>query len=203
VAKVNANDPRVRRTRKLLQRALLDLMAEKSFRAITVQDLAERSTVNRATFYAHFRDKYDLANSIVRTGLKETIEAQVPGGPVLTTDALRALCRIVFEYMAQMRGHCAPGDQEMDQTFDRAVQEVVQAFLAGRLGRLPPVGAPGYADRDALATMASWTIFGAGLQWSRGPRRQTADDLAEQLVAALAAGLTPALATVTRERRQG
>jgi AcrR family transcriptional regulator len=199
---VNANDPRVKRTRQLLQRALLDLMGEKSFRAITVQDLAERSTVNRATFYAHFQDKYDLADSIVRAGLRETIEAQVPAGPVLTADALRALCRVVFEYMAQIRGHCNPGDQEMDQMFDRAVQEVLQDFLAHQLGHFPPVGAPGQAGRDALATMASWAIFGAGMQWSRGPRTQTADDLAGQLVVALAAGLTPALATGARLRRQ-
>ena len=57
---VNEADPRVKRTRKLLQDALLELLAEKSFDAITVQDIAERSTINRATFYAHFVDKYDL-----------------------------------------------------------------------------------------------------------------------------------------------
>lgn len=200
---VNANDPRVKRTRQLLQRALLDLMGEKHFRAITVQDLAERSTLHRATFYAHFQDKYDLADSLVRAGLKEIIEAEVPGGPVLTADALRALCRVVFEYMAKVRGHCNPGDQEMDLMFDRAVQDVLHDFLARRLGHPPPVSAPGNAGRDALATMVSWAIFGAGLQWSRGPRTQTADGLAAQMVAALIAGLAPVLATTAGERRPG
>jgi AcrR family transcriptional regulator len=37
------------------------LGTEKSFEVITVQDLTERATVNRATFYAHFEDKYILA----------------------------------------------------------------------------------------------------------------------------------------------
>jgi AcrR family transcriptional regulator len=50
----------VRRTRKLLQDAFVELLAEKRFEAITVQDIAARSTVNRTTFYAHFVDKYDL-----------------------------------------------------------------------------------------------------------------------------------------------
>jgi hypothetical protein len=50
VAPVNQNDPRVKRTRQLLQRAFVDLIHEKSFEAITVQDIAERATLNRATF---------------------------------------------------------------------------------------------------------------------------------------------------------
>ena len=57
---VNEADPRVKRTRKLLEDALMELLAEKSFDAITVQDIADRSTVNRATFYTHFVDKYEL-----------------------------------------------------------------------------------------------------------------------------------------------
>ncbi len=59
-------DPRVKRTRQLLQRAFLDLYQEKSFSLITVQDIAERATVNRVTFYAHFEDKYALMDSLMR-----------------------------------------------------------------------------------------------------------------------------------------
>ena len=53
-------DLRVRRTRKLLQQALIELTIEKGFTAVTVQDIAERAMVNRATFYRHYLDKYDL-----------------------------------------------------------------------------------------------------------------------------------------------
>ena len=51
-------DPRVKRTRKLLQQAFLELFQEKGFASISIQDITERATVNRATFYAHFPDKY-------------------------------------------------------------------------------------------------------------------------------------------------
>ncbi len=53
-------DLRVRRTRKLLKSALIELTIEKGFAAVTVQDIAERAMVNRATFYRHYLDKYDL-----------------------------------------------------------------------------------------------------------------------------------------------
>ena len=56
----NLEDLRVRRTRKLLQKALLDAASEKGFAHVTVGDIAERAMVNRATFYRHYEDKYDL-----------------------------------------------------------------------------------------------------------------------------------------------
>jgi len=53
-------DRRVRRTRRLLQEALLALSLEKGYDQVTIQELLERADVGRATFYAHFRDKDDL-----------------------------------------------------------------------------------------------------------------------------------------------
>ncbi len=66
VTAVKGVDPRVKRTRKLLQQAFLELFQEKGFAAISIQDITERATVNRATFYAHFQDKYALLDSIIR-----------------------------------------------------------------------------------------------------------------------------------------
>jgi len=53
-------DRRVRRTRDRLGDALVALMHEKPFDAITVGEVLERARVGRSTFYAHFRDKNDL-----------------------------------------------------------------------------------------------------------------------------------------------
>ncbi len=53
-------DQRVRRTRDRLGAALVQLLVEKSFDAITVQDVLNRAKVSRSTFYTHFRDKNDL-----------------------------------------------------------------------------------------------------------------------------------------------
>ena len=57
----NKDDLRVRRTRKTLQSAFIKLVSEHGFKAVTVQMLADEAMVNRATFYRHFEDKYDLA----------------------------------------------------------------------------------------------------------------------------------------------
>jgi AcrR family transcriptional regulator len=53
-------DRRIQRTRQMLFEALLSLVREKGFEALTVQDIIDRANVGRSTFYAHFVDKEDL-----------------------------------------------------------------------------------------------------------------------------------------------
>jgi AcrR family transcriptional regulator len=58
-------DRRVGKTRKALKEALTDLILEKGYEAVTVQDVIDRADVGRSTFYAHFMDKDDLLMAIL------------------------------------------------------------------------------------------------------------------------------------------
>ncbi|GJM42494.1 MAG: TetR family transcriptional regulator [Ardenticatenaceae bacterium] len=53
-------DRRVRRTRKLLGQALLELVQEKKYEQITIQDITDRADLNRATYYLHYGSKEEL-----------------------------------------------------------------------------------------------------------------------------------------------
>lgn len=53
-------DRRVTRTKRLLRNALVELILEKGYGAITVQNILDRADVGRSTFYAHFNSKDDL-----------------------------------------------------------------------------------------------------------------------------------------------
>ena len=55
-----STDRRIRRTRKLLGDALVELMLEMAYDKITIQDIIDRANVGRSTFYAHYRNKEDL-----------------------------------------------------------------------------------------------------------------------------------------------
>ena len=63
-------DLRIRRTRGLLSNALVALMQEKSIDKITVQEVLDRATVGRSTFYLHYRDKDDLFLCVLEDGLE-------------------------------------------------------------------------------------------------------------------------------------
>ncbi|GAA1838075.1 TetR/AcrR family transcriptional regulator [Luedemannella flava] len=55
-----ALDRRVRRTRFAIHRALMDLMLEKGYEAVTVTEIIDRADIGRSTFYAHYTDKRDV-----------------------------------------------------------------------------------------------------------------------------------------------
>src|SRR5262245_10990601 len=60
-------DVRAKRTEKLLLSALIELTVQKGFAAVTVSDLTKEAGINRATFYRHYQDKFDLLNHYART----------------------------------------------------------------------------------------------------------------------------------------
>jgi len=53
-------NPRVKMTRSLISQASGELLAAKGSETISVQDVTDTAEINRATFYRHFVDKYDL-----------------------------------------------------------------------------------------------------------------------------------------------
>jgi AcrR family transcriptional regulator len=71
-------DLRIRRTHKFLQEAIIELITEQGFDAITVGDIAERAMINRATFYRHYQDKYDLVARIFEETANSLIENMKP-----------------------------------------------------------------------------------------------------------------------------
>ena len=63
-------DRRSQRTRHLVLSAMMDLMAEKSYDAITVQDLLDRANIGRSTFYSHYFDKEDVLTALAEQMLE-------------------------------------------------------------------------------------------------------------------------------------
>ncbi|MFD1672914.1 TetR/AcrR family transcriptional regulator [Agrilactobacillus yilanensis] len=77
-------DLRVIRTRKMIVDAFIKLVQENGFENLTVQEIADEAMINRATFYAHFKDKQDLYHyvfSFALDSIKEVLSIEI-----LTTD---------------------------------------------------------------------------------------------------------------------
>jgi AcrR family transcriptional regulator len=71
-------DLRVKRTNILLQEALIALISEKGFDAVTVGDIADQAMVNRTTFYRHYLDKYALVTAIFENAMEKLLSELGP-----------------------------------------------------------------------------------------------------------------------------
>ena len=69
------NNLRVRRTQKLLREALIELIEERGFEALTIGELTERAMVSRAAFYRNYQDKYDLVEQIFEEAMSALLSA--------------------------------------------------------------------------------------------------------------------------------
>ncbi|MDQ8738817.1 TetR/AcrR family transcriptional regulator [Paenibacillus sp. LHD-38] len=67
-------DRRILKTQETLKKAVLELMAEKRFDGITIQDLSDRANVSRGTIYLHYMDKYDLLDKLIESHINELRE---------------------------------------------------------------------------------------------------------------------------------
>jgi AcrR family transcriptional regulator len=120
-------DPRVTRTQKLIRDALKSLLAEKSFESISVQDIAERATVNRATFYAHFTDKFALLDAIIREDVASGLAEGDPLKAADTRNVLRIVATNIFAFVGSHKD-CRV-DRDFEPQFESAIESEVAEFL--------------------------------------------------------------------------
>jgi len=69
--KKNKTDRRIQRTRQALRNALLELIKEKGYDSIHVEEITQRANLGRATFYLHYKDKEDLLVDVFSEMAKE------------------------------------------------------------------------------------------------------------------------------------
>jgi AcrR family transcriptional regulator len=93
-----ASNLRVRRTRKLLREALIGLVEERGFEALTVGELTERAMVSRAAFYRHYQDKYDLVERIFQEAMSALFAAIGELGLEHPTESWVAFFEHIAEY---------------------------------------------------------------------------------------------------------
>lgn len=74
-----SHNPQFLRTDKAIMQALISLMREKPFEKITVQDILDETPVTRATFYAHYHDKYEIVERMLSHffAMKEAARAKI------------------------------------------------------------------------------------------------------------------------------
>jgi AcrR family transcriptional regulator len=169
-------DPRILRSRRMLMEALFRLLAHKEFEDISIQEIADEATLNRATFYLHYPDKNALLQAMTAARFGDLIARR--GLSFTDCDgALRAIALGVCDYLAETTG--CPTQLAKMPLEDSMIPVVEGMFLEGAAHHEV---APG-VDSALLATTAAWAIFGAARRWYQTPDRIPAEEMAARIEA--------------------
>jgi AcrR family transcriptional regulator len=180
ISDCQVRDPRIRRTRKLLQGALGTLMQTKSFDEISVQDIAEAATVNRATFYDHYTDKFALLDAMIAGDFHEFLDQRQvrydAGCPAAVGGIIMATC----DFLAEVHGKGACDRQTaFGPLMDAAIVAAIRRLLLEGMKRAEHEGE---LPAEMVAAAASWAICGGVKQWFSMPDRPRAATLVTQLL---------------------
>jgi AcrR family transcriptional regulator len=179
ISDCEVRDPRIRRTRKLLQGALGNLMQIKSFDEISVQDITEAATVNRATFYDHYTDKFALMEAMVAGGFHELLHERQLRYETGCPGALRAIIQATCDFLTQAHsGGACDRQTAFEPLMNAAIAKAIQRMLLEGLQRAQQ---PRALSPELIAASASAAILGGVKQWSSMPERPPVEALVAQL----------------------
>jgi AcrR family transcriptional regulator len=177
-------DPRIKRTQQVLVQAFVDLIKEKGFQAISVQDITARADINRATFYAHFPDKYALLDYYIREDFRQEINKRMLHACQYSPENLRLLIIAVCEFITTTHSHCVPAQNKFETSIEAEIKEQIYCLILNWLQQ-----AGGDASPELAATAASWAIYGLASQWSHAKKGASAEEFADQVLPLVEANL--------------
>ncbi len=175
-------DPRVKRTRSLILTSFESLLAEKNFESISVQDVTDKAQVNRATFYAHFQDKYALLDYSISQMFKQEIEKRTLNACTYSADNLRNLILAVCEFLSNIHSGCAQPHQQFESLVEGTIKNIVFDLLSHwlRKSKVPT---------EIPATVATWAIYGLASHYSHMKKRPTLEKFVDEAYPLVAVNL--------------
>jgi AcrR family transcriptional regulator len=155
-------DPRILRTRKLIMNAFIELSGKKEFKDITVKDITAEAMINRATFYYHFEDIYDLLEKVLSEELLINLDHDVYQNSELNEEGLINIFHSITNFQKSLSNRCHRGYED---TIARIIREQLEVIFFHMLTRRHSG-----EDEEALkvtAVILSWGIYGASVEWRR------------------------------------
>lgn len=164
-------DPRVARTRHSIISAFINLSEKKDFEEITVKDITEKAMVNRATFYNHFLDKYDL--------MEQALEEEVAGN--LSRDAFEA-CEDNESFILEIFKAVTAFQLQLAATCQRSYQKTIhqlmndQIFVIHQKQLLAHYPEMNTNEGKKMSVMFAASILNLSRAWQNNSLDQTAEE---------------------------
>jgi AcrR family transcriptional regulator len=177
-------DPRVKRTRSLILKAFQGLLAEKGFESISVQDVTDKAGINRATFYAHFQDKFALLDYSIGQMFKQEIEKRTLNACHYSPDNLRNLILAVCDFLSNMHRECAQPHQQFESLVEGTVKKIIFDLLSHWLSQSKIK-----ISAEIPATVASWAIYGLASHYSHMKNRPALEKFVDEALPLVAVNL--------------
>ena len=177
-------DPRVLRTRKLIMGSFIELSEKKEFKDITVKDITTEAVINRATFYYHFQDIYDLLEKVLSEVLLINLDYSVYENSEINEEAFVSIFKAITNFQKSLSNRCHRGYED---TIARIIKEQLEFIFYKMLVKQHSTD-----DEKALrvaAVILSWGIYGASVEWRRNSKTIAPEDFIKSAIPYITNGI--------------
>ena len=178
--KTKAVDRRVQRTQQLLHTALMSLIQDKGFEALSVQDIIDRANVGRATFYAHFDNKEDLLASGIeglRASLRER-QREALSTVAGVDDRLFAFSHELFVHANEHRTvFRAMVGKRSGAVIQQLLQKMLVDLVRDEVKQIVPSTDRSPMPVEAMAQFIGSGLFGLLMWWGNGKMRMPVEEI--------------------------
>jgi AcrR family transcriptional regulator len=183
-------DLRVQRTRKLIVEALIELTIQKGFAAVTVQDIVKHAGINRATFYRHYQDKFDLldqyAEAVYQLPYDPPDSGALAGEQADGEKTIAGFARM----LEHIRGHARFFRVMLGKNGDPAFADKIRQYIQKRIRRsMPEAVLSDKNSADLFLSYVSSGSLGALSWWLENEMPYSPEELAEHLYRLIVPGL--------------
>jgi AcrR family transcriptional regulator len=168
-------DARVRYTKGVLRDSLIKLLKAKPIQAVTVKELCELAQINRATFYTHYSNPYDLLEQIENELFEEMSTKVIKK---FTQDTLTEITKLAFGIIADNIELCRVlfSENGNKQFLDRVMRLSRETTISSWKAMYP------HATKTQIDFLFTFIISGSVAvieHWARIGMKETPVDLAE------------------------
>jgi len=155
-------DLRIIRTRKSIMDAFIQLSTKKEFKDITIKDITDAAMINRATFYYHFEDIYDLLEKVLLEVLQINLDRHLYKDSELNEITIVNLFKAITDFQLSLSTRCHRGYED---TIARIIRDQLEVIIYQLLNKHH--GDEKSDELKVASVMLSWGLYGASVEWRR------------------------------------
>ena len=177
-------DPRVLRTRKLIMDSFIELSGKKEFKDITIKDITTEAMINRATFYYHFEDIYDLLEKVLSEVLLINLNSESYQQSELNEETFIGIFKAITTFQLSLSNRCHRGYED---TIARIIRDQLEVIFYKMLKKQQPTD-----EENTLkitSVMLSWGMYGVSVEWRRNPNSVSPEEMIKLVIPYLKHGI--------------
>ncbi|PWW08616.1 TetR family transcriptional regulator [Paenibacillus cellulosilyticus] len=175
---------RTTQTKQSLINAFIQLVSIKDFEKITIADITKGAQVNRATFYAHFNDKYELLGYMMGDSASTAILNRTQGEVKFDQASMQQLVLALCDFYQQPNIQCRSSYVSLvvPQLKDKAVNEL-KAYLTRSMEQILTAD-----EKSMYVPIFAQMIHEGALQWATGQTVMSREEVAQRVAALIVGG---------------